>query len=102
MTKPEITEIKCPFCGYDKIKASYIPSILQTAVSRSASRGSVTKFYRTKEKYEVISDCPKCGKKAKEIQKVLEEGKKDPEKEKKIMDRLKQQGIFFDEIKRKL
>ena len=76
--------------------------MLQTAVSRSAAKGSVTKFYRTKEKYEVISDCPKCGKKVREIQKALQEGKKDPEKEKKIIDRLKQQGIVFTEIKRRI
>ncbi|MBU5687907.1 MAG: hypothetical protein KQA31_00655 [Candidatus Aenigmarchaeota archaeon] len=102
MTKPEIIEIKCPFCGYEKIKANFYPSVLQTAVSRSAAKGSVTKFYRTKEKYEVLSDCEKCGKKAKEIEKALKEGIKDPEKEKKIEDRLKQQGLFIPEIKTKL
>ncbi|MCM8808451.1 MAG: hypothetical protein NC926_11060, partial [Candidatus Omnitrophica bacterium] len=76
--------------------------VLQTAVSRSAAKGSVTKFYRTKEKYEVLSDCEKCGKNAKEIEKALKDGIKDPEKEKKIEERLKQQGLFITEIKTKL
>jgi len=102
MVKPEIVEIKCPFCGYEKIKANFYPSVLQAAVSRSAAKGSVTKFYRTKEKYEILSDCEKCGKKAKEIQKAFNEGSKDIEKEKKVQERLKEQGLFMSEIKTKI
>ncbi len=54
MIKPEIIKIKCPFCQKETISATYIPSVLQTAVSRSAAKGSVTKFYKTKEKYEKV------------------------------------------------
>lgn len=88
--------LECPFCGKKKIFATYMPSILQTKVSRAANR-TVTKFYQTKEKYEVQSSCPNCGKSAKEIQKAFDEGKKDPEKEKRILKRLKEQG-FPEEI----
>jgi Zn finger protein HypA/HybF involved in hydrogenase expression len=97
----EKVEIECIFCKKGKVNALFYPSILQTSKSRAAGR-TITKYYMTKERYEVISDCPNCGKKAKEIQKALQEGKNDPEREKKIMDRLKQQGIMFREIKRKI
>jgi len=61
----------------------------------------VTRFYKTKEKYEVQSGCPNCSKSAKEIQKALAEGKKDPEKDKKILERLKEQGLDFSNIETK-
>ncbi|MEM5803771.1 MAG: hypothetical protein QW474_02840 [Candidatus Aenigmatarchaeota archaeon] len=93
--------IECPFCNKKTVNVIYYPPVLQTSTSRAAGR-TVTKFYRTKEKYEVISDCSECGKRVKEIQKVLNEGKKDPKKEKNIIERLKEQGLFFNEIKRKI
>ena len=52
----------------------------------------------TKEKYEVQSSCPNCGKSAKQIQEALNEGKKDPENEKKILKRLKDQGLDFSNV----
>jgi hypothetical protein len=58
---PEKITIECPFCHEKTINAIYYPSVLQTSVSRAAGR-TVTKFYRTKEKYEIISGCSKCGK----------------------------------------
>lgn len=91
--------IECPFCK-NKVKAIFYPSILQSATSRTSDK-SVTKFYRTKEKYEVQSSCPNCGKSAKEIQKVLNEGKKNPERDKKILERLKEQGLDFSNIETK-
>jgi len=85
--------LECPFCKSKSIKAVFTPAFFQAHTSRSSAKGSVTKFFKTKEKYEVQSSCPNCGKSAKEIQKVLNEGKKDPEKEKKILERLKEQGM---------
>ncbi|MBU5690348.1 MAG: hypothetical protein KQA35_04460 [Candidatus Aenigmarchaeota archaeon] len=92
---------KCPFCNKEVITLTYYPSILKSKTSRTSSN-SKTVFYKTKEKYEVSSDCPNCGKKAKEIQKVLNEGKKDPEKEKEILKRLEDQGLIKGEIKTKI
>ena len=97
MTNFEKMKLECPFCGKLVVDAIYSPSMLQTATSRSSAK-TITKFYKTKEKYEVQSSCPNCGKSAKEIQKVLEEGKKDPKKDKKILKRLKEQGLDFSNI----
>ncbi|MBU5689849.1 MAG: hypothetical protein QXM68_03035 [Candidatus Aenigmatarchaeota archaeon] len=95
---PENIILECPFCHKKTVNVIYYPSILQASTSRAAGR-TVTKYYKTKEKYEVLSDCSNCGKKIKEIQKALEGEKKDPDKEKEIIERLKKQGLFMDEIK---
>jgi len=100
MTKPESIKLKCPFCQKETISAIYIPPVLQTAVSRSAAKGSVTKFYKTKEKYEITSGCPNCGKSLKEVRKKLEGFGRDKEKE--VIERLKKQGLFLGEIKTKV
>ena len=97
MTKTETTKIKCPFCERETVSVIYIPSILQTKTSRAAGR-SITKYYQTKEKYEIQSGCSNCGKSQKEVENALKEGKEDTEKEKRILERLKQQGIIKDEI----
>jgi len=93
----ENVKIECPFCKKLMVEAIYIPSTLQTAVTRVSAKTS-TKFYRTKEKYEIQSGCSNCSKSAKEIQKALAEGKKDPEKDKKILKRLKEQGLDFSNV----
>ena len=97
MSKPENVKLKCPFCEKDTIDAIYIPPVLQSATSRTSAK-SITKFYQTKEKYEIQSGCSNCGKSQKEVEKALNEGKEDTEKEKRILERLKQQGIIKDEI----
>ena len=89
--------IECPFCGKIVIDCIYFPPVLQTAVTRVSAKTS-TQFYKTKEKYEVQSSCPNCGKSAKEIQKALDEGVKDPEKDKRILKRLKEQGLDFSNV----
>ncbi|MCD6226238.1 MAG: hypothetical protein J7J93_00350 [Candidatus Aenigmarchaeota archaeon] len=94
MKNIEKTILECPFCNKKTIKAIYFPPVLQSATSRSAAKGSVTKFYKTKEKYEIQSGCSNCGKSKKEIEKVMKEGKKDSNKEKKILERLKKQGLL--------
>ena len=55
-----------------------------------------TKVSITNDTSSVTFPCPNCGKSVKEIQKALIEGKKDPEKEKKILERLKKQGLDFN------
>jgi len=92
--------IECPFCGKLSVDCIYFPPVLQTTVTRVSAKTS-TQFYKTKEKYEVQSSCPNCGKSVKEIQKALDEGKRDPEKDKKILKRLKEQGLDFTTIKTK-
>ena len=90
-------KIMCPFCEKETISATHIPSMTVASTSRT-SAGAKTKFYKTKEKYEIQSGCSNCGKSQKEVEKALKEGKKDTEKEKRILERLKKQGIIKDEI----
>jgi|GEM_PF-3438289 predicted nucleic acid-binding Zn-ribbon protein len=42
--------------------------------SRSAAAGTKTKFYHTKEKWEIISGCPNCGKRRRDCKRF--EGEK--------------------------
>lgn len=90
--KPEKIKLECPFCHKSDLDAIHFPSVIQSATSAAAHQ-KVTKFYKTKEKYEVQSKCPNCGKSVKEIQKALDEGVKDPEKEKKKLKELKDLGL---------
>ena len=89
--------LECPFCGKLVIDCMYFPPVLQSATSRTSAK-SITKFYQTKEKYEIQSGCSNCGKSQKEVEKALKEGKKDPKKDERILKRLKEQGILKDEI----
>jgi hypothetical protein len=85
-------QLECPFCGKMGVTAKYIPPSIQSKSSRSAA-GSKTQIFRVKERYEAISGCKFCGKSYKEVEKALKEGNEDTEKEKKILERLKQQGF---------
>lgn len=72
--------LECPFCKKEAVKAIYHPPILQAKTSR-ISAGAKTRFYRTRERYEITSGCSSCDKTKKEIQKALKEGvKKDHRK----------------------
>ena len=93
----ENVKLNCPFCDKLTISATYIPPVLRSKTSRTSAK-SITKFFRTKEKYEIQSGCSNCGKSQKEVEKALKKGKKDPEKEKRILERLKKQGLIKDEI----
>jgi len=93
---PENVTLECPFCHKLTISAIHYLPVLQTSVSRAAGRTS-TKYYQTKEKYEIQSGCSNCGKSQKEVEKALKEGNEDVEKEKKILKRLQEQG-FSGEI----
>lgn len=94
---PENLVLECPFCHKKTINVVHFPPVLQTSTSHAAGK-TKTKYYYTKDRYEVHSGCSNCGKSAKEVEKALNEGKKDPEKDKKIMERLRQQGLFSGEI----
>ncbi|MEM5793067.1 MAG: hypothetical protein QXY45_01750 [Candidatus Aenigmatarchaeota archaeon] len=97
---PEKVILECPFCHKKTINAIYHPPTLQTSISRAAGR-TATRYYQTKEKYEISSDCPNCGKKSNQIQKAINEGKIS-KNEKRIIERLKKEGLFRVEIKTKI
>jgi len=90
-------ELECPFCGKMGVSAKYIPPSIQSHSSRSAA-GSKTQIYRVLERYECITGCRFCGKSDREVEKALKEGKVDIEKERRILERLKKQGILRNEI----
>ena len=92
--------LKCPFCKKKTVNVIYIPPTLKSKTGR-ASSNKKTVFFKTKEKYEVQSSCSNCGKPAKQIQQALNEGVKDPAKEKKVLERLKKQGIDFSNVETK-
>jgi len=101
MLNIEEKKLLCPFCN-----KGYINIIVELPVvkHRRAYGASTSKsiVYRTKERFQVHGDCLKCGKSQKEIQKALNEGKEDPEKDKRILERLKQQGLDFSNVETKL
>ena len=84
--------IECPFCGQKTINAIYQPSILQSSTSSSAHK-RITKFYQTKEKYDIQTGCQNCGKSLSEVKKNLSEGFQVLQRDKKILERLKQEGM---------
>jgi hypothetical protein len=86
----EIRNIECPFCKKEAVKAIYYPPVLQMKKSRSAAAGTKTKFYHTKEKWEIISGCSNCGKSKEEIIKALKGKEIDL---KKKLEELKKQGL---------
>ena len=94
-------ELECPFCGKKGVTAKYFPPSIQSSTSRSAT-GKKTKIFRVRERYEGITGCKFCGKSDKEVEKAFKEGKRDTEKEKKILERLKKQGLFSGEIETKI
>jgi hypothetical protein len=91
--KLEKIEIKCPFCKAGNVVCLYTPSAKCTKRIVTATFGAKMDFKRTKENYDVYSDCPKCGKTKKEIQRALSKGIEDPERDKRIMERLKKTGF---------
>jgi len=72
------------------VKAVYYPPVLQMKKSSSVAAGTKTKFYHTKEKFEIISGCSNCGKSKEEVVKALKEKNIDW---KKRLEDLKKQGL---------
>ena len=64
-------ELECPFCRKGKVKTFHKEGYLQAKTSR-ISAGAKTKYYKTPDTYEVLEDCPNCGRKKKEIQKAFD------------------------------
>lgn len=96
-TMPENITLECPFCHKRTINAIHYPPVLQTRVTLVGSNRSTSHYY-TKDKTEVTSGCSSCGKSQKQVEKALKEGKTDVDKEKRILERLKKQGLLKDEI----
>ncbi|RLF35151.1 MAG: hypothetical protein DRM99_05215 [Thermoplasmata archaeon] len=65
------TEIECPFCKKAKVRMFHKEGYYQAKVSR-ISAGAKTTYHWVPDTYEVLEDCPNCGKRKKEIQKALE------------------------------
>ena len=65
------TEIECPFCKKAKVRMFHKEGYYQARVSR-ISAGAKTTYHWVPDTYEVLEDCPNCGKSKKEIQKILE------------------------------
>lgn len=64
-------ELECPFCHKGKVKTFHKEGYLQAKTSR-ISAGAKTKYYKAPDIYEVLEDCPNCGRKKKEIQKAFD------------------------------
>jgi hypothetical protein len=90
-------EISCPFCDKGRIKALHIPSVWSEKVKKTATFGSTKKLSKSPDILIIQSGCNVCGKSQKDIEKALKEDKKDVDKEKRILERLREQG-FSGEI----
>ena len=64
-------ELECPFCRKGKVKTFHKEGYIQAKTSR-ISAGAKIKYYKTPDMYEVLEDCPNCGRKKKEIQKAMD------------------------------
>lgn len=83
-------EIECPFCKKATVKMFHKEGYRQASTSRISGK-SATTFTTVPDTYEVLEDCPNCGKTRKQIQKKL-----DGEEEidhKKVLERMKKQGL---------
>lgn len=85
-------EIECPFCHKGKIRMFHKEGYLQGRTSR-ISAGAKTKVYKIPDTYEVLTDCPNCGKSKKEIQKALDTGITKELSHKERLERLQRAGI---------
>ena len=85
-------EIECPFCRKGKVKTIHKESFMQSETTRIAGRRCTRSFSRP-ETYEVIEDCPNCGKTRKEIQKALNTGKIKVLTHKERLEMLKKRGL---------
>lgn len=67
-------ELDCPFCEKAKVKVFHKEGYKQAHVSRISGKSATQSFQRP-DYYEVLENCPNCGKTKKEIQKALETGR---------------------------
>lgn len=87
----------CPFCEKVKIKVRYKPSVKMKKRSITATLGSRYNLKISKEIYEVLEDCPNCGKTRKEIEKRLIEGK--PMDREAVLKRMRDMGLDPAKVK---
>lgn len=83
--------LECPFCEKAKIKVRYKPSVKTKKRSITATLGSKYNLKISKEVYDVLEDCPNCGKTKKDIEKRLIEGK--PVDRESILKRIREMGL---------
>ena len=88
----ETTFVPCPFCSKD-VKVNYSPSVRYSKTEITATLGRRIKWFNTKEKYEVLEDCPNCKKSKKEIQKALEQGISKPKSKEELKKQLEELGL---------
>ena len=84
------TLLECPFCGKAKIRVFHKEGYLQAKTSR-ISAGAKTTYHRVPDTYQVLEDCPNCGKRRKEIERKLE-GEEEID-HRKVLERMKRQGL---------
>lgn len=94
MSSIQSEEVPCPFCG-SKILCNYIPSSFSTKRT-SCRAGKGVKTSKTKEEWNIQSDCSNCGKTANEIKRAMKEGVP-PDKEK-----LKQRYLEIQKLKEEM
>ena len=70
MPAPTKILIVCPFCEKKSIPTFYHPKMRQFVSCRGNGHTSTQPRY-VEEKYEILSDCPECGKSKKEIKAAL-------------------------------
>ncbi|AJZ76190.1 hypothetical protein SU86_007235 [Candidatus Nitrosotenuis cloacae] len=92
--KREPKILKCPFCDKGQIEASYTPARVETQIARGSGMNKTTRVW-VDERYQVIKDCPNCGKTASQIEKSLSKGTEEskPPSRQEILKRLKDAGL---------
>ena len=85
-------EIECPFCRKGMVKTFYKGSFMQSTTTRIAGRKS-TRGRVKLEMYDVLENCPNCGKTKKEIQKAIDTGKTKVLSHKERIAMLKKRGL---------
>jgi endogenous inhibitor of DNA gyrase (YacG/DUF329 family) len=86
------TILECPFCQKGKVRVFHKGGYLQPKVSR-ISAGAKVKYYRMPDTYQVLEDCPECGKSMKEIQKAFETGETEQISHDERLKRIKEAGL---------
>lgn len=85
-------ELECPFCKKAKVKVFHKEGHMQAKKS-SISAKSTFSYHKSPDMYEVLEDCPNCGKKAKDIQRAYETGITKELTHEERLERLKKSGL---------
>lgn len=85
-------ELTCPICDEGKIRVFHKEGYIQARTSR-ISAGAKTKFYKQPDYYEVLEDCPNCGRSKKEIEKTFKTGKFKEISHKERLKRIQEAGL---------